>query len=334
MSNPVHRLRGLSYPLLFGAVAAGTALWGLVSSRDRIDSDVYLFAWAGSRMLSVDALHTFHNSTVQAGPLELAIASLARGAGHGRAGFAIVLDLVCMAAITAAAAWFLRGSISGLLVFCGGAFVLWLPGEGYGGHPAELLIPVLWLLAADQARRGRVGWAGALVGLSGCLELWGVLGIAVLALSPDLRRASRGIALALGLPVASLLPFALGGDFNMFEYQWWTYAGPFALFFHGEPFTWYDRIAEGAVVVAVGVVVARGTRRTRESIWIVPAAIALVRIALDPVRNDYYWDVPLVLLLIGASALVAGRSELAARLSETFASSTPSSDQALAPPCR
>ena len=325
MSVPVRRVLTLPTVVLLGAVAAGTTAWGLISSRDSIDSDVYLFASTGSRMLSGDWLHTFHDSVVQAGPLELALTSVARSVGPGRAGFAIVLDLVCMAVVTAAAAWFLGGSITGLVAFCAGAFALWLPGQGYAGHPAELLIPVLWMVAAAQARGGRLALTGSLVGASGCLELWGVLGIAVLALAPDLRRCPRGIAIAIGLPVASLLPFALGGDFHMFEYEWRTYVGLFALLQRGQPFTWYDRIVEGAIVVAVGCVVARATRRARESVWIVPTAVAFVRLALDPVRNDYYWDVPLVLLVIGAAGLLADRAELKARLSRRFAASIPPS---------
>src|SRR5262249_1559617 len=160
--------------------------------------------------------------------------------------------------------------------------------------PADLLIPVLWLIAAEQARQGRAAWAGTLVGLSACLELWGVLGAAVIALAPQLsRRVAGGVAIAVALPLPSLLPFPLRGDFHMFAYRWRTDMGLASLLIKDRPFTWYDRIAEGAIVLILGGAVARGTRRMRESIWIVPAAIALVRIALDPMDFDYYWDVPL-----------------------------------------
>ncbi len=308
--------------IVLAAIAAGACVFASVDASTGIESDVYLFASAGSEMLSGNWSHTFHSSVVQAGPLELALTSLARTAGGGMLGFAIILDLICAAAVTATAWWYLRGRTYALALFSAGALLLWLPGEGYRGHPAELLIPVAWMVAAARARAGHTTAAGLLVGLSGCLELWGILGIAVLALAPHLRRTAPGAALAVALPVVSLLPFVLGGDFHMFDYHWGVHSGlGLLLIGAGRPFTWYDRVVEGALVVAAGVLVARLTRRLSESIWIVPATIAAVRIGLDPVRNDYYWDVPLVLLLIGGTALVAERSELRMRLAAGLASS-------------
>jgi len=308
--------------LVFASIAAGACVFAAVDASTRIESDVYLFAAAGSEMFSSSWTHTFHDSVVQAGPLELALTFLARSAGGGMLGFAIILDLICAAAVTAAAAWFLRRRTYALALYCAVSLLLWLPGEGYRGHPAELLIPVLWMAAAAQARGGRPTLAGALVGASACLELWGILGVAVLALSPQLRRTAAGAGLALALPMLSLLPFVLGGDFHMFDYHWGVHSGlGLLLLGAGQPFTWYDRVVEGALVVGAGLVAARLTRRMTEAVWIVPAAIALVRIGLDPVRNDYYWDVPLVLLVIGGAALVAERGELRMRLADGLASS-------------
>jgi uncharacterized membrane protein len=319
----VKRLFSPGNLLVFAAIATGACVFAAVDASTRVASDVYLFAAAGSEMFSSQWPHTFQSSVVQAGPLELGLTSVARTAGGGMFGFAIILDLICAVAITAAAAWFLRGRTYALVLFCAGALLLWLPGEGYRGHPAELLIPVLWMVAAAQARRDRPALAGALVGVSACLELWGVLGVAVLALSPYQRRTASGVTLAIVLPIVSLLPFVAGGDFHMFDYHWGVHSGlGLLLLGAGQPFTWYDRVVEGALVVGAGVVIARLTRRMTESVWIVPAAIALVRIGLDPVRNDYYWDVPLVLLLIGGAALVAERGELKVRLAAGLASST------------
>jgi hypothetical protein len=145
----------------------------------------------------------------------------------------------------------------------------------------------------------------------------------VLGLSPRPRRTAPGVALGVAIPALSLLPFVAGGDFHMFDYHWGTHSGlGLLLLGAGQPFTWYDRVVEGALVVGAGMAVARLTRRTTESVWIVPAVVALLRIGLDPVRNDYYWDVPLVLLLIGGAALVAERGELRMRLAAGIASST------------
>jgi hypothetical protein len=279
-------------------------------------SDVSLFADAGSTMLSGNWLHAYHASAVQAGPLELALCSLARTLGGGaQAGWAIVLDLVCTAVMITGAATLLERRPARLLTFAVGAYVLWLPGQGYLGHPAELIVAVLWLFAARASSRGRPTVAGALVGLSACFELWGVLGVSVLALAPRLRRCGPGLALAGFVPVVALLPFALGGDFHMFDLTWKTTDGvPRLLFGPGYPFTWPLRVAEGAIVTAAGVAAARLARRSTDGIWIVPAVAALCRIALDPVDYGYYWDTVLVIGLVGAVQLIARRREVASRL--------------------
>jgi hypothetical protein len=300
--------------LVLVAAAVGTAVWAVLDARTRVDSDVFLFAGAGSKLLSGSWLHAYHDSTVQAGPLELALSSLARTAGGGRAGMAVVLDVGCTLAVLATAAWLLRGHTAGLVAVVAGAFAVQLPLEGLGGHPAALLVPVLWMLAARQARAGRVAVAGVLVGLSGCLELWGMLGVAVLALAPLSRRSVGGALASVGIPVASLLPFALGGDFHMLDYHWRAVAGLSALLLRGGEFTWYDRIVQGALVVTSGALLARKLRTVPDSIWVVPAIVLLLRIALDPVTNQYYWDGPLIVLLIGGASVIARRHELELRL--------------------
>src|SRR5204863_374990 len=83
-------------------------------------------------------------------------------------------------------------------------------------------------------------------------------GVTVLALAPRLRRALPGAALAGLIPAASLLPFVLGGDFGMFHYAWFTRTGVPRLVFGADyPFTWPLRVAEGAMVCAVGIPLAR-----------------------------------------------------------------------------
>jgi hypothetical protein len=200
-----------------------------------------------------------------------------------------------------------------LALFAVGAFAIWLPGAAYDGHPAELIIPVLWLLAAREARAGRTTLAGLMVGLSACFEVWGVLGVTVLALAPHLHRSVRGVVLAGAVPALAFLPFVLGGDFHMFQLGWTIQRGlPLLLLGAGRTFTWPMRLVEAAVVVLVGGSLARSTRRLELAIWLVPAATALVRIACDPVDYGYYWATPLVLVLIGAVQLLARRTELAA----------------------
>ena len=254
---------------------------------------------------------------MQAGPLELGLASVARTLGGGPTGFAIILDLICTAAFTALALSWFRGSAVALLAFGAGAAVLGLMGAGYSGHPAELLIAVLWILAAQKARNGHTALAGALVGASACLELWGILGVTVFALAADRRGLGRGLALAVAMPVAALLPFVLGGDFHMLSYRWVVLRGIDRLVIGaGRPFTWYDRLVEGAVTVSIGFTVGRLVRGLRESVWIVPAATVLVRMCLDPVSYGYYWNTPVVILLIGATAILVDPRGLRLRLEQ------------------
>ena len=187
------RLKPFALSLVFIAILASAVIFGWAGGSYTNVGDVWLFAHTGSTLLSENWSHTFHFSTVQAGPLELILASVAKSIGGGPTGFAIVLDLVCMFAV-AAVAVSLLGRRPGDLAFFGiGACLLSLPAEGYRGHPAELLIAVLWLLAAREARRGRIALAGTLVGLSACFEFWGILGVTVLGLAPRLRRCGPGV---------------------------------------------------------------------------------------------------------------------------------------------
>jgi hypothetical protein len=304
--------RLISLPTLVAAIVLGTVLVGVLDASSET-SDLGQFARAGGVLLSRHALHTYAGEEVQAGPLELALAGGMHAVSGGQTGLAILIDLFCTAIVFAAAYVLLDRRTSQLALFTVGAFALWLPGTGYNGHPAEPLIAVLWLFAAREARRGRTTVAGVLVGLSGCLELWGVLGVTALALAPQLRRCVSGVVLAGVLPAAALLPFVLGGDFHMFQLTWPIERGlPLLLFGSGGTFTWPMRLGEAVIVVLAGGSVARATRRYELSIWLVPAVTALVRIACDPVDYGYYWATPLVILLIGAVQLIARRHQLAA----------------------
>lgn len=296
------------------AMLAGAALLGwLDAGPGIIDSD--LFATWGGTLLSPDWAHTFADPAVQAGPLELALAAAARWVGRGEAGFAAVLDVVCTGAFAAVTLVLVNRRTAGLALAAAAAFLLWLPGQAYRGHPAEILIPLLWLLAAREARASRCAVAGAMVGLSGCFELWGVLGVTVLALAPNPRSWLRGAPLAAAIPAAALLPFALVGEFHMFDYHWIVRGGLAGVVLGaGHSFTWSMRLAEGVAVVGLGGAVARSLRSRPEGIWLVPAVTTLTRLVLDPVRYPYYWSTAQVLLAIGLALAVLERRELAQQL--------------------
>jgi len=321
--------RRLALALVYAAMLVAAALFGWLSGSYTDVGDVWSFANAGSTLLSSSWLHAFHVPAIQAGPLELALTYAAKTVGGGHTGFAVVLDVTSMAVVTAAAASLLEWRALGLAVFAAGACVLQLPEEGYRGHPGDLMIGVLWLLAGREARRGRNALAGGMVGLSACFEVWGVLGVAVLCLAPTLRRAARGVVIAAALPIACFLPFALGGYFRMFQFSWPILRGPALLLVgSGHEFTWWMRVAEGAAVVVAAGSTARLLRRLPESMWIVPAVAVLTRIALDPMTYGYYFDPALVALLIGGSQLVLHWRELHDRLAAGFPSLTANSARA------
>jgi hypothetical protein len=300
---------------VIAAMLGSAALFGWLSGSFTDVGDVWLFSAAGSTLLSDHWVHAFHVGAVQAGPLELVVTSLAKTAGGGHTGFAIALDVFCWAAVCVVVGMLLGWRPLELALFGAGACAVSLPAEGYRGHPADLFIGVLWPLAAREARRGRLLAAGGLVGASACFEVWGVLGVAVLALAPSIRRTAWPIALTASIPVAVFLPFVLGGDFHMFEFRWNALRWPADMIVgYGNPFPWELRLAQGAVVVAVGCLVARLVRRLPESIWIVPAAVMLTRIALDPIVYGYYYDPALLALLMAGASLFAHPRALAGRI--------------------
>src|SRR5205823_3246532 len=125
-------------------------------------------------------------------------------------------------------------------------------------------------VAAAEARRGRVLLAGAVLGVSAGFELWGALGIAVLALAPRLRDAVRGVSFQLATTLALFAPFLSGA--HTFDYRWTVGSG--TLLAHvvapGTPFGWPLRIAQASLAVAAAALVARALRRRVEVIWLVP----------------------------------------------------------------
>ena len=123
----------------------------------------------------------------------------------------------------------------------GGAALVGLLAVGAGlthiafvdGHPAEAIVPLLWVLAAIWAREDRVVLAGAVLGLSAGLELWGVLGVPVLLLAPRPRRALAGALVETAVVAGMFAPFALAGSAHMFQYDWRVSSGTLLSLFVG-----------------------------------------------------------------------------------------------------
>jgi len=174
------------------------------------------------------------------------------------------------------------------------------------GHPAEAIVPLLWVLAGIRAREDRVLWAGALIGLSAGLELWGVLGLPVLLLAPRRRRVLAGATVEALIVLCMLAPFALAGSLRMFQYDWRVASGTLLSLFAapGAHFGWPLRLLQSALALTAGASVALALRRSLHAAWLAPLAVALVRLVLDPLSFGWYWLEVEALVLIGAALLL------------------------------
>lgn len=300
--------------LVAPAILLAAACLGWIDGRAR-DSDLEYFARAGRTLLSGSWAHAFAEQGLQAGPLQLAFCGFAaRGADVLDVSPMRVLALGLEPALLALLLLVAAPRRPGAQLAVGGiALALGLAHSAVlDGHPAEIAIPLVWVLAARDARAGRMLGAGLLVGLSGGLELWGLLGVAVLALAPSLRRALVGTALAAGTLGALLAPFVLGGDFHMFAYRWPISEGtPLSLVAQvGTPFTWELRLAQAATAVFAAGALARAARGSAHAVWAVPAVVVAVRLLLDPVWNPWYWLALQTLGLAGLATLLADRRAL------------------------
>ena len=276
-------------------------------------SDADSFAQAASVMLSSHWQHTYSDPWLQAGPFELLVCLLGRTLGGSLRGEAVALNMIGAMALLGVATVVVRGRWKPLAIVAGGALGIGIISDMWEwGHPSELFIALMWLLAARAARRDQLLVAGLLVGLSGGFETWGLLGAPVLFLLPQLRRTVAAGVVALLATGAVYAPFALGSDFHMFDLHWAIVGGVPGYFFgNGETFSWSMRLAEALIVVSFGSGLAWRLRRFGSSTWLVPALTSMCRLALDPVRYGYYWDTALVLLLIGAAPLLVSPRALA-----------------------
>src|SRR5919204_4435450 len=217
--------------------------------------DLLYFVHRGERLLSAHGSSVYSDRELQAGPLQLLLA----GAARSTEALAFVVELGVVALLLfvpgrlgVGPRWRVLAGLAAVVAgLAHGAFVQ--------GHPAEALTPLLWVLAALEARRGRTVRAGALIGISGGLELWGLLGVPVLLLSPRLRDTARGFATASVVIAAQLAPFVLFGTFRMLDYEWRVARGTPLSFVlaPGTHFGWPLRVLQAAVACGLGGLLAR-----------------------------------------------------------------------------
>jgi len=267
--------------------------------------DSPLFVAAGRTLLSSHWRDAFADASIQAGPLQLALFG---SVGRSLDALSIVVGVGVVLLVVAAARS--AGVTSPRLLGLAGlaALLTGLTVNAFeAGHPADAVLPLVWVIAAADARRGCVVRAAVLVALGAGLETWSILGLAVLVLAPRRRDAVRGILVGGCLAAALFLPFVLGGRFEMLSYTWdVSRSSLLALVVApGTHVGWALRLAQGAAALGAGLAVVWLARKSVHVVWLVPLAIVLARLALDPLDNGYYFVGVVGPALVGLAAFVS-----------------------------
>jgi hypothetical protein len=275
----------------------------VVASLDRgtDPGDLIYFVHRGELLLSGGWADTFADPVLQSGPLQLVLF----GAVANLTALAFVLELGVASLLL-----FVLGKlgVSDRIRLCVGLLAV-TAGLTHGafvdGHPAEAVTPLLWVLAALWAREDRVLVAGAIIGASAGLELWGVLGVPVLLLAPRLRRAVVGGIATACVVVGQLTPFVLGGSFRMFDHEWHVTTGTLLSLFvePGTGFGWPLRLLQASLALGAGAGIAFALRNSVHALWLTPLGVVIVRLLLDPLSFGWYWLEAEALILVGAALL-------------------------------
>ena len=298
---------------LLVALAAAVTVGLVVPPGDT--GDLAFFMHSAERLFSGGWAQTYADPTLQVGPLQLVVLG-ALDTVAGLAGFSSTrLIGAVFGAVVVALFWLIarrlldgRGGRWALTAAVLAPVALSYTFDAYrDGHPAQALVPLLWVLAGFEVRAGRWWPAGVLIGVSAGFEVWGILGVAIVVLAPRVWDATRAFAVATLMLVAMLVPFAVAGDFGMFEYHWVVNGDTLLSLFvePGTAFTWPLRILQGGTAVLVGAGVAWSLRRSAAALWAGPLALVAVRLALDPVRYPWYWLAVETLVLVGAVHLLS-----------------------------
>lgn len=326
--------------LVLAVVALGAALLEVHTTGP--SSDGPYFAIAGRRLLSASGLHLYAARGLQAGPLQVgAFGVLARltAALHlpEDPTYAVLSTLASTALVVGGVRALRRHvglAVSPTAELLSGVLAMgWLlTTEVYtSGHPAELVIPALWIAAAVLAVNNRTVWAGLLIGLGAGFETWSLLGVPVLAVSGRLPGIAKGLAAAAAVAVAMYLPFVIAGPFRMGQAVW--NVAPGSLVHALDPglatFPWSARLLQSLAVVLVGTLAWWSARRSPSgaalSVWLVPAALAMAKAISEPSGYDWYWLPAEVALLAGCACAdgLSRRAVVATLLAEAVAVSVP-----------
>jgi hypothetical protein len=284
--------------------------------------DFALFGPAGADLLTGQLSEVFGDPTIQAGPFELLPWGVLQLLGvSGQVGWTVALT--ALAAVTAfLTALVLRPTLDADLrssVLAAGGTLILVPTGPVAtswnlGHPAEVLVPLLWIVAGRLALRDRPVLAAVLVAASSSFEVWGVLGapVVLLAAHPRIVRSALSGAIALAI---LWLPLVSAGPFHMFSFTWAV--GEHSLIHLLQPrattVPWAYRVGQSLLAVGAGTGVALLTRRVGGAWgpWAVVTAVVAGRMVLDPVLAAYYWY-PAAVGVVGALVLAVHPAAFAA----------------------
>jgi hypothetical protein len=280
-----------------------TAAAGLATlDRGTDTGDLLYFVHRGEQLLSGRWADTFADPMLQSGPLQLVLV----GSVHNVTALAFVIAFAVVGLLL-----FVLGRLG---VSDGVRLAVGLVGLAAGltqnafayGHPAQPIIPLLWVLAGLSARKNRPVEAGALVGFSAGFELWGVLGLPVLLLVPRFQRAVAAVAVEAVVVAVLLVPFVIAGTFRMFEYEWEVSTSSLIglVVEPGAGFGWPLRLLQAGLAVMGGAAVALFLRKSIHGVWLAPLVVLIVRLLLDPQSYGWYWIAPLALVLVGAALVL------------------------------
>jgi hypothetical protein len=298
--------------LILGAV--GTALVEVHTSGP--SSDGPYFAMTGRVLISPHGLHVYAAKGLQAGPIQVGafglLARLTAALHLPEDPTYAVISTVASTVLFVAGTRLLRRRV-GLPQSATAELLAGLVSTGWlmatetytSGHPAELVIPVLWIVAAALATEDRTIWAGVLIGLGAGFETWAVLGVPVLLLAGRVGAVARAVVATVAVAVAMYLPFVIAGPFRMGQAVWGVWSG--SLVHAIDPglttFPWSARLAQSVIVLGFGTLAWWLARRSPASavmaVWFVPAIIALAKAITEPSAYDWYWLPVQVALLAG-----------------------------------
>ncbi len=284
--------------------------------------DFELFGPAGAQILTGHWASVFDNPIIQAGPLELLFWGVPFLLGVQSPLGWIVFGIVVATLLSIAFAWLAERLLRPLTptwsvpLAVVPALITAISGQTAQaisvGHPAECIVPLMWIVAAMLARRGSAFAAAVVLAATTGWELWGLLGLPVLLLAPriDLRTVVRSALGGITALLVLFAPFALLGPFHMFSFSWPIYDNTLAhlLFPDETTFPWPLRLTQGVLALGGGAVTAWLTRRRVDAVWLVPLMVCAIRLFTDPVLARYYAIPLLMMAVLGLVLAIAQRS--------------------------